>query len=38
MCLEGKTKFEAELPDKFVSREVFVVIEGCCADCAGHVK
>lgn len=32
-CLEGKTKFEAELPVGFVQNEVFVVIEGLCATC-----
>lgn len=32
-CLEGKTKFEAELPKDFVQNEVFVVIEGVCASC-----
>jgi Fur family ferric uptake transcriptional regulator len=38
LCLEGKTRFEAELPHNFVSRDVFVVIEGFCADCVNHVK
>ncbi|MDD4777184.1 MAG: transcriptional repressor [Fermentimonas sp.] len=38
LCLEGKTRFEAELPDNFVSHSVFVVIEGFCADCASHIK
>lgn len=33
LCLSGKTKFEAELPANFIKREVFVVIEGFCADC-----
>jgi Fur family ferric uptake transcriptional regulator len=33
LCLQGKTRFDAELPPDFVSQEVFVVIEGLCADC-----
>src|SRR5690554_1050587 len=32
-CLEGKTKFDVELPVDFVQNEVFVVIEGVCASC-----
>ena len=32
-CLEGKTKFDVELPIDFVQKEVFVVIEGVCASC-----
>lgn len=33
LCLQGKTRFDAELPSGFVTREVFVVIEGLCATC-----
>lgn len=33
LCLEGKTKFDVELPEDFVQNEVFVVIEGICASC-----
>ncbi|WP_294068274.1 Fur family transcriptional regulator [Proteiniphilum sp. UBA1028] len=33
LCLHGKTRLDAELPDDFVTREVFVVIEGLCAGC-----
>lgn len=32
-CLEGKTKFDVELPLGFIQNEVFVVIEGVCASC-----
>jgi Fur family ferric uptake transcriptional regulator len=32
-CIEGKTSFEAELPDDFVQKEVFVIIEGVCPNC-----
>ena len=38
LCLEGKTRFEAELPDDFVTHGVFVVIEGICADCINHTQ
>ena len=37
MCLEGKTRFETELPEYFIKHEVFVVIEGLCADCVSHL-
>ncbi len=33
ICLEGKTKFDVELPVDFVQKEVFVLIEGVCASC-----
>jgi Fur family ferric uptake transcriptional regulator len=33
LCLEGKSHFDAELPADFVTREVFVVVEGFCAGC-----
>ena len=32
-CLEGKTDFDAQLPDNFTISEIFVVIEGLCSDC-----
>lgn len=32
-CLEGKTAFDAELPDNFTISEIFVVIEGLCSEC-----
>lgn len=35
-CMDGKTYFEAELPDNFVRHDVYVVIEGICADCNAH--
>ncbi|MDD3189981.1 MAG: transcriptional repressor [Fermentimonas sp.] len=38
LCLEGKTRFEAELPDDYVTHGVFVVIEGICADCINHTQ
>lgn len=33
LCLDGVTHFDTELPKGFVSKEVFVVVEGLCADC-----
>ncbi len=33
MCLVGKTKFEVELPKDYIKHEVYVVVEGLCADC-----
>lgn len=32
-CLEGKARFEIELPKNFVMQRGLVVIEGLCADC-----
>ena len=36
LCLRGKTRFDAELPQGFIMNEVFVVIEGLCAGCVAH--
>ena len=36
LCLLGKTRFDAELPQGFIMNDVFVVIEGVCADCGVH--
>ena len=36
LCLRGKTRFDAELPQGFIMHDVFVVIEGLCADCVAH--
>ena len=36
LCLRGKTRFEAELPEGNRQREVFVVIEGSCASCSAN--
>lgn len=33
LCLQGKTVLDVELPRNFVKNEVFVVIEGTCANC-----
>lgn len=33
LCLEGATQFDTELPKGFVVKDVFVVVEGICADC-----
>lgn len=33
LCLHGKTRFEADLPKNFVKKDVFVIIEGLCANC-----
>lgn len=33
LCLHGKAFFEVELPQNFIKNEVFVVIEGTCANC-----
>ncbi len=33
LCLNGKTKFETELPSDFIKKEVYVIIEGLCGDC-----
>jgi Fur family ferric uptake transcriptional regulator len=33
LCLEGATHFDVELPENFVIKDVFVVVEGLCADC-----
>lgn len=33
LCLRGKTRFDAELPEGYRQQEVFVVIEGICATC-----
>lgn len=36
LCLRGKTRFDAELPQGFMMKDVFVVIEGLCAGCVAH--
>jgi len=36
LCLGSKTQFEAELPQGFIMKDVFVVIEGMCAGCVAH--
>ncbi len=33
LCLRGKSRFETELPKGYCQHEVFVVIEGVCANC-----
>lgn len=33
LCLHGNTHFEIELPEGFVKHEVYVVVEGLCAQC-----
>jgi Fe2+/Zn2+ uptake regulation proteins len=33
LCLDGKARFDVELPKDFIKKEVFVVIEGLCAGC-----
>ncbi len=33
MCLHGHTHVETELPQNFVQKKVYVVIEGLCANC-----
>ncbi|WP_298649503.1 transcriptional repressor [uncultured Proteiniphilum sp.] len=37
LCLDGTTQFDAELPKGFVIKDVFVVVEGLCADCV-HIS
>lgn len=36
LCLRGKTRCEAELPEGYSQREVFVVIEGICSVCSAN--
>lgn len=36
ICLNGVTHFDVELPNGFVSKEVFVVVEGLCSDCVNR--
>ena len=33
LCLHGKAFFEMDLPKDFIQKEVFVMIEGTCANC-----
>jgi Fur family ferric uptake transcriptional regulator len=38
LCLGEKIRFEAELPAHFIKHEVFVVVEGICANCTLHAN
>ncbi|MDR2816123.1 MAG: transcriptional repressor [Proteiniphilum sp.] len=33
LCLDGASRFDAELPEGFLVKDVFVVVEGLCANC-----
>lgn len=34
LCLEGITHFDTELPKGFVAKDISVVVDGLCANCA----
>lgn len=38
LCLHGHTHVDAELPQRFVRKKVYVVIEGLCANCSPHTS